>query len=433
MNEQSQPTAQSACFLSIILPNSAPLAPYRSIYLSLGIIMTNKQHIETQLISLGRDPLRDKGSVNPPVHRTSTVLFENYADYAQYELGKSDHKGYGRYGTPSSDSLEAALAALEGANYALTFSSGLSAVTTSMLAFASAGDHVLIVDSVYASTRKFCENELPRMGVDITYYAPSIGAEIADLFKENTKYVFCESPGSLTFEMQDIPLIAKIAHEKGALVLADNTWATMLHQKPFAMGIDVSIHSATKYVAGHSDVLIGAVTLQDDALYQPLRRAHHNFGGCAQGDACYLALRGLRTMALRLEKHQQNALKVAHWLEQQPLVKRVLFPALESSPDYALFKRDLTGACGLFGLELGVVPEKAIAAFIDGLHHFGVGFSWGGFESLIIAYQPHNIRSTTKDKWQKGSYVLRLNIGLENVEDIIADLDAALKRLEKAL
>lgn len=395
--------------------------------------MAHTDQLATQLINLGRDPLRDKGSVNPPVHRTSTVLFPDYATYSEYELGKNDHKGYGRYGTPTSDSLEKALTVLEGANYALTFASGLSAVTTAMLAFANAGDHILVVDSVYASTRKFCDYEVPRMGIEITYYDPEIGEEIADLFKPNTKYVYCESPGSLTFEMQDIPLIAKIAHEKGALVLADNTWATMLHQKPFDMGVDVSIHSATKYVAGHSDVLIGAVTLRDETLYKQLKRTHHNFGGCAQGDACYLALRGLRTMALRLEKHQENAIKVAKWLEARPEVKRVLFPALESHPGHALYKRDLTGCCGLFGVELGVVPAKAVAAFVDGLHHFGIGFSWGGYESLIIAYQPHNIRTTTKDKWEEGSYVLRLNIGLEAVEDIIADLESGFARLNKAL
>lgn len=392
--------------------------------------MTHPFKTETQLINLGREPLRDKGSVNPPVHRTSTVLFENYAEYVAYEAGQNAHKGYGRYGTPTSDSLETALCALEGADYALTFASGLSAVTTAMLTFAGAGDHILVPDSVYASTRKFCKYEVPRMGIDITYYDPTIGADIEKLFKPNTKYVYCESPGSLTFEMQDIPAIAKVAHAKGALVLADNTWATMLHQKPFDLGVDISIHSATKYVAGHSDVLIGAITCKKEH-YPALKRVHHNLGGCAQGDACYLALRGLRTMALRLKKHEENALAVAKWLEKQPLVKRVLFPALESHPGHALFKRDLTGACGLFGVELGVVPAKAVAAFVDGLHHFGIGFSWGGYESLIIAYKPYDIRSATS--WEKDSYVLRLNIGLEAIEDLIEDLDAGLKRMQKAL
>lgn len=393
--------------------------------------MTHNYKTETQLINLGRDPLRDKGSVNPPVHRTSTVLFENFAEYMAYETGENAHRGYGRYGTPTSDSLEAALCALEGADHALVFSSGLSAVTTAMLTFASAGDHILVPDSVYASTRKFCKYEVPRLGIDITYYDPAIsGAEIEKLFKPNTKYVYCESPGSLTFEMQDIPAIAKVAHAKGALVLADNTWATMLHQKPFELGVDISIHSATKYVAGHSDVLIGAITCKKEH-YTALKRVHHNLGGCAQGDACYLALRGLRTMALRLKKHEENAIAVAKWLEKQPLVKRVLFPALESHPGHALFKRDLTGACGLFGVELGVVPAKAVAAFMDGLHHFGIGFSWGGFESLIIAYKPHDIRTATS--WEKDSYVLRLHIGLEAIEDIIDDLDAGFVRMKKVL
>lgn len=384
---------------------------------------------ETQLINLGRHPLRDKGSVNPPVHRTSTVLFESYAQYEAYEAGENEHKGYGRYGTPTSDSLEEALCALEGADHAFTFASGLSAVTTAMLTFAGAGDHILVPDSVYASTRKFCKYEIPRMGIEITYYDPTIGADIEKLFKPNTKYVFCESPGSLTFEMQDIPAIAKVAHARGALVLADNTWATMLHQKPFELGVDISIHSATKYVAGHSDVLIGAVLCKKEH-YAQLKRVHHNFGGCAQGDACYLALRGLRTMGLRLKEHERNALAVAQWLEKHPAVKRVLYPALPSDAGHALWKRDMTGACGLFGVELGKVSSKAIGAMLDGLHHFGIGFSWGGYESLVIAYQPNKIRTATN--WEEGSFVLRLNIGLENTEDLIDDLDAGLKRLVAA-
>lgn len=387
--------------------------------------------LNTQLVYLGRDPKRDCGSVNPPVHRTSTVIFPDYATFCDYEAGKNSHRGYGRYGSPNTDGLEEALVALEGADHAIITASGLAAITTSMLAFLSSGDHVLVPDSIYTSARHFVEKELRRFGVEVEFYNPTIGAGIAALMKATTKVVYCESPGSLTFEMQDIPAIAKVAHAAGAIVMADNTWATPLLQKPFALGVDISIHSATKYIGGHSDLVMGAVLCKREH-YAALNRAHRNFGAIPSGDNAYLALRGLRTIAVRLKQHEAHALAVATWLESSvPEVKRVLYPALPSDPGYALWKQDMSGASGLFAIELKAATKPALAAMLDGLKHFGMGFSWGGFESLVIPYQPHLMRSVTP--WAKDAHFLRLNIGLEAPEDLIADLDAGFARLRKAM
>ncbi|MFO0069833.1 MAG: cystathionine beta-lyase [Alphaproteobacteria bacterium] len=389
------------------------------------------EQLDTQLVNLGRDPKRDLGSVNPPVHRTSTVIFPDFAAFDAYEEGKSDHRGYGRYGTPTSDALEEALVTLEGADHAITTASGLAAITTSMLAFLSAGDHVLVPDSIYSSARHFVRHELPRFGVEVEFYDPTIGAGISKLMLPNTRVVYCESPGSLTFEMQDIPAIAKAAHAAGAIVMADNTWATPILQRPFDLGIDLSIHSATKYIAGHSDLVMGAITCKK-AHYPTLKRMHKNLGAAPSSDNCYLALRGLRTMALRLKQHQENALILARWFQQVPEVARVLYPALPEDPGHKLWQRDMTGACGLFAVELKTPMTKtAIAALLDGLKHFGMGFSWGGFESLVIAYQPAKIRSATR--WNKDAWFLRFHIGLEDPTDLITDLEAGFARLRKVL
>ncbi len=387
-------------------------------------------HLDTQLVSLGRDPKRDSGAVNPPVYRTSTVIFPDYATFHDYETGRVKHRGYGRYGSPTTDGLEEALAALEGADHAIITASGLSAITTTLLAFLSNGDHTLIPDSLYTSARQFVTKELVRFGIEVEFYDPTIGAGIAKLMKPNTKLVYCESPGSLTFEMQDIPAIAKAAHAGGALVVADNTWATPLLQQPFKLGVDISIHSATKYIGGHSDLVMGAVLCKKEH-YAILNRTHRNLGAIPSGDNAYLALRGLRTIAVRLKQHGTHALEVAKWLQTVPEVARVLYPALPTDPGHALWKRDMTGASGLFALELKNATHSALAAMLDGLKHFGMGFSWGGFESLIIPYEPATMRSVTT--WRKGATFLRLHIGLENPQDLIADLDAGFARFRKAM
>lgn len=386
--------------------------------------------LDTQLVHLGRYPKRDCGSVNPPVHRTSTVIFPDYATFRDYNAGKLNFRSYGRYGSPNTDGLEEALIALEGADHAITTGSGLAAITTALLAFLSAGDHVLIPDSLYSSARDFVTKDLVRFGVDVQFYEPTIGAGIAALMKPNTKVVYCESPGSLTFEMQDIPAIAASAHAGGAIVIADNTWATPLLQKPFSLGVDVSIHAITKYIGGHSDLVMGAVLCKKEHFAR-LNQTHRDLGAATSGDNAYLALRGLRTIAVRLKQHEQHAIEVARWLETVPEVKRVLFPALPSDPGHALWKRDMTGATGLFGVELHDANDAALTAMLDGLTHFGMGYSWGGFESLIISYQPYKMRAVSQVR--KDATYLRLHIGLEAPKDLIKDLDAGFARFRKAL
>lgn len=386
--------------------------------------------LDTKLVDLGRNPSRDAGSVNPPVHRTSTVIFDKFETLLAYEEGKIKHLGYGRYGSPTTEGLEEALAALEGAEHALITASGLSAITTTLLAFLKAGDHLLVPDSLYGSARNFVNAELTRIGIDVEFYDPVIGAGIEKLIKKTTRIVYVESPGSLTFEMQDVPAIAKVAKKHGAIVIGDNTWATPIYMRPFDLGIDISIHSATKYIGGHSDLVMGAIMCNGEH-YKRLRQAHRNISAVTGGDNAYLALRGLRTIAVRLKRHQKHGLEVATWLQNVPEVKRVLYPALPDDPGHALWKRDMTGATGLFAVELGNVPQKAISAMLDSLEHFGMGYSWGGYESLVIAYKPAQQRVATQ--WDKDTWLLRFHIGLEDPKDLIADLEKGFARLRAAL
>ncbi len=378
----------------------------------------------TNAIHTGRDPEAMEGFVNTPPFRGSTVLFPTVE-----RLKKLDQPStYGRYGSPSVRGLEEAIATLEGGHKTILTASGLQAVTTAILAFVEAGDEILMVDNVYQPTRKFCDLALSKLGVKTTYYDPRIGSSIADLCNENTKIIFTESPGSQTFEVQDIPAIAKIAKERGIWLLMDNTWATPLFFKPFAFGIDVSIQSATKYIVGHADALLGAITATADAAPH-INQARTLYGACPGSEETYLGARGLRTLAVRLAHHQQAALDIARWLEGRPEVASVLHPALESHPDHALWQRDFTGASGLFGVVLKSSSEKAVAAMLDGLKYFGMGYSWGGFESLAIPVDPTSYRTATR--WQTSGQLLRLHIGLESVDDLKADLEAGFRRLNE--
>jgi cystathionine beta-lyase len=384
-------------------------------------VTTNRRSSkETLATHAGRMSAAHFGVVNTPVYRASTILYPNLA---ALEAGAAPYI-YGRRGTPSSASFEEAVTALEGGARSFVCPSGLGAIAFALQAVCNAGDHLLMVDSCYGPTRLFCDRTLKRFGIETSYYDPAIGSAIAELFRPNTRAVFCESPGSLTFEVQDVPVIAVVAHKRGAAVLLDNTWATPLFFDAFAHGVDLSIQAATKYVGGHADVMIGYVTA-NEAWNSRLAQAHADLGLYASGDDCFLALRGLRTMAVRLARHQETALTLARWLEAQPVVSRVLHPALQSDPGHAIWKRDFKGASGLFGVVLKPVAHEKLAAFMDSLELFGMGFSWGGYESLIV---PAKIQRTARPFAAEGP-VVRIHAGLEDANDLIADLEQGLAKL----
>jgi cystathionine beta-lyase len=308
--------------------------------------------------------------------------------------------------------------------------SGLAAIVAAICAFVKAGDHVLVADSVYGPTRNFCNKRLASYGVTTEYYDPLIGAGIKNLIKSNTKAIYCEAPGSLSFEMQDIPAIAREAHARDIPVLADTTWGTPYFFKSFEHGVDVSIHAATKYIVGHSDVMMGMI-VTNERYWLPVRRTVADYGYCSSADECYLALRGLRTIGVRMKQQMASAIKVAQWLQTRAEVSRVLFPALESDPGHAIWKRDFEGAASLFSLVLKPVSRKQVAAFVDALKLFGIGSSWGGYESLVTAPNIAPLRTATRWNADEGP-VIRLHIGLEDADDLIADLQQALGRMTQA-
>jgi cysteine-S-conjugate beta-lyase len=380
----------------------------------------------TAVAHLGRNPRRHIGAVNTPVYHATTILFDTVAELEAAERGEYPGITYGLHGLPTVSDLQSAYAALEGGHGALAVPSGLAAITLALFGVTKAGDHVLVTDSVYGPTRRFCENQLKRVGAEVSYYDPCIGEHIERQMRPKTTVVFTESPGSLSFEVQDIPAIAAVAHRHGALVLMDNTWATPLGFKAFAHGVDISLHAGTKYLGGHSDVLVGLITCSE-ATFPALHRLWTDMGVALGSDDAFLALRGLRTLALRLQRHTENALAVARWLRGRPEVAEVIFPALEGSRGHELWKRDFTGACGLFGVILKPVAKSRVDAMLDGMRLFKMGWSWGGFESLII---PANVaRAKRTIPWETRGPYLRLHVGLEDVDDLIADLADGLARL----
>jgi cystathionine beta-lyase len=383
---------------------------------------------DTRLATGGRDPFSHYGYVNTPVYHASTLLYPTAEDF----LAHRARYQYGRRGTPTSEALEGALRELEGkacAGVAL-LPSGLAAISAALLSTLRAGDHLLMTDSAYAPTRVFCDSILTRYGIATTYYDPLVGAGIADLIQPNTRAVFVESPGSLSFEMQDIPAIAEAAHARGAVVLMDNTWATPIYFNALEKGVDLSIQSGTKYIGGHSDLMFGAVSANKET-WRRLKDTVFTMGLCVGPDDMYLALRGLRTMGVRLARHGAAGLEIARWLERRPEVLRVLHPALESDPGHAIWKRDFSGACGLFSIVFKPVPQRAVNAFLDALTLFGIGASWGGYESLAIPFDCTPIRSATQ--WQPGGPAVRFHIGLEDVGDLIADLERGFAALASAV
>jgi cystathionine beta-lyase len=379
----------------------------------------------TDIVHAGRDPFAHHGFVNPPVYRGSTVLFKTVDSFEK----RQQRYVYGRRGTPTSDALEEAIAMLEGGARTVITSSGAAAISAALMAYTKAGDHILVVDSAYQPTRKTCDGLLKRFGVETTYYDPLIGAGISELMRPNTSVVFTEAPGSQTFEMQDIPAIARAAKARGALVMMDNTWASPLYFKPFQHGVDVSIQAATKYVVGHADAMLGSITTTAEHAKRLVDEVH-GMGLCAGTEEMFLGLRGFRTIEVRLERHWKSGLEIAAWLEKRPEVARVMHPALPSDPGHALWQRDFLGASGLFAIELKPVPKPAVAAMLEGLELFGMGASWGGFESLVLPYDARPYRSATK--WAPAGPTVRIHIGLEDVDDLKADLAAGFDRLRAA-
>lgn len=379
---------------------------------------------DTRLVVSGRNTDETFGFVNIPPYRGSTVV---YPDAAACLAGKNRFT-YGRRGNPTSEALESLWTELEGAAGTVICPSGAAAVTTALLSCLKAGDHLLMVDSVYRPTRNFCDNQLTRFGVETTYYDPMIGAGIEALIRPNTRAIFTESPGSHTFEVQDIPAIVAVAKKHGITTLIDNTWATALLFKPMDFGIDISINAATKYPSGHSDVLIGLVAANAKA-FPALKSTHGDLGVYLGPDDIFLTLRGLRSMPLRLREQGKNALAIARTLETMQGIKKVWHPALPSNPGHEFYKRDFKGSSGLFGIVLDATSDAQVCAFLDGLSLFGMGYSWGGFESLAIPVDATPYRTATK--FQPGGRAIRLNIGLEAPDDLIADLKAGLEAMMK--
>jgi len=384
----------------------------------------NRQFADQTKISHAGRQYAVHGMVNPGVYHASTITVPTLEDW----FGGTSKYGYGRYGTPTLRALEESVADLEQGHGCCLYPSGLAAVTSTLLILLQHGDHLLMTDSTYQPTRNFCDGILAGLGIKTTYYDPLVGGNISDLIKENTKVIFLESPGSQTMEMQDVPAITKIARKHGIITVIDNTWGGGHYYKPLNAGVDISVQAGTKYIVGHSDVMLGTATTTE-ALWSDYRHKYKLLGQHAGPDDVYLALRGLHTIDVRMERHMKNATIVAQWLQKRDEVAEVLYPALPGAIGHDIWKRDYTGASGLFSVRFKKTNRKAIAAMIDNLALFGIGASWGGFESLVLPFDPTSYRTATK--WPHKGLCLRFHIGLESPEDLIADLESGFERMNQ--
>lgn len=383
---------------------------------------------DTKIVSAGRRKEWTNGSVNPPVQRASTIVFDTVKDMKHAIINRANKTlFYGRRGTSTSFAFSEAMCELEGGVGCALYPCGTAAITGALLSFLKAGDHLLMVDTAYEPTRDFCNKILAGLGIETTYYDPMIGAEIKQLIRPNTRVLFLESPGSNTMEVQDVPTLSSIAHETDITVILDNTWGSGINFKPFDYGVDISVQAATKYIVGHSDAMMGTATA-NKKHWPALRENSYLLGQCASPDDCYMALRGLRTLSVRIKQHEKAALQVANWLKTHPAVKTVLHPAFPECPGNEFFKRDFSGGNGLFSFILNGGSDSAVEKFLDSLEHFKMGFSWGGYESLVLRVNGLDYLRTAKP-WTEENPVIRLHIGLEDVDDLIEDLAQALEHV----
>ncbi|MBX2869644.1 MAG: cystathionine beta-lyase [Acidiferrobacterales bacterium] len=390
----------------------------------------SKRYFDTRTVHNGRTPSLQGQMVNPPVYHGSTVVFSSFEELKKTKETHQlkDAVAYGRMGNQSTFALENAMADLENGFGAISVSSGLAAITTTIMAFVDSGDHLLVADTVYGPTRAFCDRYLNRMGVEVQYYDPMLGAEINHLIKSNTVMIFLESPGSVTFEVQDIPAIVEIARKRNVLTAMDNSWATPLFFRPIDYGVNISVVAATKYIVGHADAMMGLVVADNEEHFYQLKSCRDLLGQSLAPDDVFLGLRGMRTLGIRIRHHEQQALALADWLTRQPLVQKILHPALPGCTGHEFWKRDFQGSSGLFSFVIKPREEDALAALLDHLELFSMGFSWGGFESLIVPQNPALSRSATT--WENPGLVLRVHVGLENIDDLIADLSAGFARYQ---
>ncbi|QDF75498.1 MULTISPECIES: cystathionine beta-lyase [Shewanella] len=387
---------------------------------------------ETKIVSVGRDKKWSKGVINPPVFRASTVVFDTIEEMRYATKNRANGEMfYGRRGTPTHFAFQAAIAELEGGVGTALYPSGSAAISGALLSFLKAGDHLLMVDTAYEPTRDLCDKLLKGFGIETTYYDPLIGKGIEALIRPNTKVLFLESPGSITLEVQDVPTLSRIAHKHGLVVMLDNTWASPINSRPFELGVDISIQAATKYIVGHSDVMLGTATA-NEAHWEQLRENSYLMGQCTSADDIYLASRGLRTLGVRMAQHEKNALKVANWLATRPEVDHLRHPAFTTCPGHEFFKRDFSASNGLFSFVLKQGNIKSITAFVENMQHFKMGFSWGGYESLILGvFGIDKLRTATQ--WDSSKPLIRLHVGLENPDDLIKDLEAGFERYNAVL